>query len=87
MFLELLVWAIFDWSSVKVFASDRDQRRFPGSMIDPFGTDDAFWQITEDKTVSLRQSVKDWITTLQDELRRQKLEPFRKRAQSRSSHA
>ncbi len=78
VFLELLVWAIFDWSSVKAFESDRDQRRFPGTHIEPHRTDDAFWQMTEDGTVSLRQSVKDWITKLQDELRRQKLEPFEK---------
>lgn len=76
VFLELLVWAIFEWSSVKIFESDRDQTRFPGSNFNIHSTDDAFWQMTEDGTVSLRQSVKNWITKLQDELGLQKLEPF-----------
>ena len=76
VFFELLIWAVFDYESVKTFASDRVERRFPGSQTN-IVKDDAFWQMDEDRNITLRQSVSDWITKLQDELRRQKLEPFK----------
>lgn len=78
VFLELLVWATFGWSAVKNFERERVDRRFPGTQIDRYAKDDGFWQITGDEKASLRQSVKDWIMKLQDELQRQKLEPFEK---------
>lgn len=77
VFLELLIWAVFDYRSVKTFASDREERRFPGSQTD-IVVDDAFWQMDEDGNIARRQSVSNWITKLQEELRRQNIEPFEK---------
>ena len=56
VFLELLIWAVFDYESVKTFARNREGRRlfdFPHNFI----VDDAFWEKQEDDTLRLRQAV------------------------------
>lgn len=77
VFLELLVWAVFGYSSVRTFTNDREQRRFPGSQTDVL-VDDAFWQMDENRDLTLRESVANWISKLHDEIQQQRLEPFEK---------
>ena len=63
VFLELLIWAVCDYRSVRTFTSERVARRSPGSQFD-FVEDDGFWQRTEAGTVTIRKSVIDWISQL-----------------------
>lgn len=56
VFLELLIWAVFDFETVKKFAREREDRRYPDSKIE-ITTDDAFWQMAEDGRAYLRKSV------------------------------
>ena len=77
VFLELLIWAAFNYKSVKSFTSDRDQRRSPGSQTD-IVADDGFWQRDGDGNITLRQSVQNWIEKLRNELRRQGNQYFEK---------
>ena len=72
VFLELMIWAFFGYTSVKSFESNRADRRFPGSIIE----DDAFWQIDVDGNIQFRTSVDEWLGKLKIELRRQHRNPF-----------
>ena len=73
VFLELLIWAIFDHKSLQSFASERQDRRFPGSHTDII-SDDAYWQMTEEGDIRLRSSVREWIKQLKYRLQEQKLQ-------------
>ena len=77
VFLELLIWAAFDYTSVKSFTSDREQTRCPDSQID-IVVDDGFWQMDKDGNTTLRQSVQNWIEKLRNELRRKGSQYFEK---------
>lgn len=63
VFLEILVWAVCGYRSVKTFTSERSARRSPGSQVD-FVEDDGFWQRTRDGIITIRKSVTDWIQRL-----------------------
>lgn len=76
VFLELLIWAVFGSGAVKTFATQRDDRRFPGSLTD-FLRDDAFWQMAVDGRVSLRKSVNDRIVLLREEALHSEWRPFK----------
>lgn len=75
VFLEVLIWALFDYQSVKTFADKRIDRRHPSSQTD-IVQDDAFWQVTENGVV-LRQGVNDWIRRLAEQTVQQKGQPFK----------
>ena len=66
VFLELLIWAVYDYQSVKTFTSERVARRSPGSLVD-IVEDDGFWQRTEDGVFTLREAVTNWIQRLKQE--------------------
>ena len=72
VFLELLVWALWNSQAVKDFGNERLDRRDLCSASNL--RDDAFWQRLEGGNVVLRQSVKNWISKLEDTLRQQKQE-------------
>jgi serine/threonine protein kinase len=69
VFLELLVWALWDFQAVKAFGNERIDRRDLCSASTL--RDDAFWQRLEGGNVVLRQSVKNWISKLEDTLQQQ----------------
>ena len=75
VFLELLIWAFFGYSSVKTFETNRMDRRFPGSATDII-RDDGFWQIDTEGIIHFRASVEEWLVTLDQELRHQGHHPF-----------
>ncbi|KAL8626419.1 hypothetical protein Q9189_007890 [Teloschistes chrysophthalmus] len=77
VFLELLVWVIFDYRFVKAFANDRGGRRFPDSQTE-FTDDDAFWQMDQSGNISLRNAVTDQITNLRDTIQHRGLIYFEK---------
>ncbi|KAL8688219.1 MAG: hypothetical protein Q9218_005818 [Villophora microphyllina] len=77
VFLELLVWAIFDYEAVKTFATNRGGRRFPDSQTE-FTDDDAFWQMDEEGNISLRQAVVYWLKELRSTLQPHRLKYFEK---------
>ena len=64
VFLELLIWAVCDYRSVRSFNSERVARRSPGSQVD-LVKDDGFWQRTESGLFTIRKTVTDWIQELQ----------------------
>lgn len=66
VFLELLIWAVCDYRSVKTFTSKRVARRSPGSLVD-IVEDDGFWQRTEDGVFTLRKAVTNWIQHLKQQ--------------------
>ncbi|KAL2047079.1 hypothetical protein N7G274_001098 [Stereocaulon virgatum] len=74
VFLELLVWAVWNFRAVKAFGNERIDRRdlWSASTL----KDDAFWQRLEGGNVVLRQSVKNWISKLEDALRQPKQAPL-----------
>ncbi|KAL9596192.1 MAG: hypothetical protein Q9179_004701 [Wetmoreana sp. 5 TL-2023] len=72
VFLELLVWAVYDYTVAKKFAEERGGRRFPGSQTN-FIDDDAFWQMNQDSNIVLREAVRGRIEMLRDEMRRRGL--------------
>jgi serine/threonine protein kinase len=59
VFLELHVWAVCDYRSVKTFTSERSARRSSGSQ-----EDDGFWLRTKDGIITIRKSVTNWIQRL-----------------------
>ena len=61
--LELLIWAVEDYQSVKAFSSNRIARRSPDNQFD-FEEDDGFWQRTENGDFILRRAVMAWIRQL-----------------------
>ena len=75
VFLELLIWAVFDSRAVDTFAQDRGGRRYPGSNTNLL-RDDAFWQMAEDGKVSLRKSVTNRIELLRENVQHPKWQPF-----------
>ncbi|KAI4109377.1 MAG: hypothetical protein L6R37_000534 [Teloschistes peruensis] len=77
VFLELLVWVIFDYRSIKAFAGDRGGRRFPDSQTE-FTDDDAFWQMDQSGNISLRKAVTYQLTKLRDTIQRRGLIYFEK---------
>ena len=76
VFLELLVWAVLDYRSLKIFTSERNDRRSPGSKTD-LVEDDGFWQMAEDGMVKLRPSVVTWIENLRGKILQQERQPFK----------
>lgn len=76
VFLEILIWAVRDFRSVKTFTSQRTARRSPDSRTDIL-VDDGFWQMAEDGTATLRQSVLDCIQSLRGLVSQQEGEPFK----------
>ena len=66
VFLELLVWAVYDYQSVMNFTGDRMARGSPGTQFD-LVEDDRFWQRTEGGKFIIRQSVMAWIQQLKQE--------------------
>ena len=72
VFLELLIWAVFDNTTVEAFASNRQDKRAACDVL----TDDAFWQVDEAGIASLRKSVTLTIELLRKEISRQKGQPF-----------
>ena len=76
VFLELLIWAILDFPSVKKFANERYAKRSPGSPTDIL-EDDGFWQMAQDTTVTLRKPVLLWIQTLKEMAAQQQKQPFK----------
>lgn len=75
VFLEILIWAVFDYQSVQRFAKERFDRRYPGSQTD-FLKDDAFWQMDEERIVSCRKCVTSWIDDLKAIAESQDGSPF-----------
>ncbi|KAL9119591.1 MAG: hypothetical protein Q9187_003854 [Circinaria calcarea] len=76
VFLELLIWAVFDDEAVKSFANERVARRFPDSQIDE-GKDDTFWQIKKDDKPIRRDAVERQIKNLRNEVLHGVAEPFK----------
>ena len=56
VFLEVLVWAVFDAGKMKTFSTDRLGRGAPDSHADKV-EDDAVWVIRGDGVPKLRDSV------------------------------
>lgn len=77
VFLEIMIWAVYGYTSVKSFAKARRARRFPDSTTD-IVTDDAFWQIDTDGEIHRRSSVTEWLKKLDEDLGKQNLQLFRK---------
>lgn len=74
VFLELLVWALFDYEAVKDFSIRRQGRR---NLRDSTGIEDnAFWQEPEQGGAELRQAVEDQMDILKDEIDRKRKIPF-----------
>ena len=72
VFIEMFIWAIYGYDSVKSFGEKRVGTRRPGHV----GTDDAFWQIDNDGNIQRRQSVDKWLNDLGVELKRRNLQSF-----------
>ncbi|KAL8754987.1 MAG: hypothetical protein Q9184_004937, partial [Pyrenodesmia sp. 2 TL-2023] len=75
VFLEMLVWALLGGEAVKNFANDRYGRRNPKHARE-VSEDSAFWQVTEDNRMELRQSVRTMFRKLHDTIGHGHLEPF-----------
>ena len=76
VFLELLIWAIFNNEAVEGFTAERVARRFPESRTDAF-EDDAFWQMKEDNTPFLRGAVSYRIDELRKVALTHEAQPFK----------
>jgi serine/threonine protein kinase len=74
VFLELLLWAIFGFQSVRKFEEDRRGRSAPDSTMNI--VDDAFWQMNAGKIV-LRQAVVDRLRLLKEKVLEQESQPFK----------
>ena len=72
VFIEMLIWAVYDYDSVKSFGDSRDGPRVPNGAL----TDDAFWHIDLDGNPQRRRSVDEWFTNLDQELKRRNLQPL-----------
>lgn len=74
VFLELLIWTVFDFEAVERLGNERNGRALPDSKTDV--VDDAFWQIAGDGTISLRKPVHEWIGRLWKDLGQPEWQPF-----------
>ena len=70
VFLEMLIWAVYDYDSVTSFGDSRDGKRFP----DHYLTDDAFWHMDNDRNIKRRPSVDEWLEKLNEELKSRNLQ-------------
>lgn len=70
VFVEMLIWVVYDYESVKSFRDSRDGKRFPDSVL----TDDAFWQMDINKNPQRRRSVDEFLENLGGELQRRNLQ-------------
>lgn len=77
VFLEMLIWAVLGYQSVKEFGDKRLERRYPGSLTD-WLEDDAFWQMLPNGDIILRKAVEDMIKTLGEAVLEQRDQPFEK---------
>ncbi|KAL8921395.1 MAG: hypothetical protein Q9208_005721 [Pyrenodesmia sp. 3 TL-2023] len=77
VFLEMLVWALLGGEAVKDFANDRHGRRNPKHARE-VSEDSAFWQVTEDNRMELRQNVRTMFRKLHDTIEHGHLVPFGK---------
>lgn len=68
VFLELLVWALFDFEAVKQFKKERSARRDLSAASSR--EDDAFWQRDESQSIVLRKAVDAIILRLEDRVKR-----------------
>ena len=68
VFLELLVWALFDFETVKKFKKERFARRDLSAASSR--EDDAFWQRDESQSIVLRKAVDAYILSLEDRVKR-----------------
>ncbi len=75
VFLELLIWAVLDCQAVDSFASERVDRRYPGSQT-YLAEDDSYWQKAESGGITLRKQVLDWIERLKSKVQKQRQQPF-----------
>ena len=66
VFLQLLIWAVFEYQAITDFDKERFARRCPNSPTD-FIEDDAFWQMDEDGSVKLRASVHKYVQRLRED--------------------
>lgn len=76
VFLELLIWAVLGFRSVEEFASERHDRRYPGSQTDIL-SDDSYWQMAEDGSIIVRKTVLQKIEVLKENVMRQAQQPFK----------
>lgn len=67
LFLELIIWAVFGYESVRQFSHDRHARRHPYSETIII-QDDAFWQVGPDNRPIVRPSVVNWIARVKQTL-------------------
>ena len=77
VFLEMLIWAVFNFQSVEEFGKERVDHRFPGSFT-AIRKDDAFWQMLPNSDIILRKAVKDMIKDLGVAVLQQRDQPFEK---------
>ena len=75
VFLEMLIWAVYDYDAVNTFRRSRDGKRFPDDANYVL-MDDAFWQIDILGTIHHRDSVSKWLGDLGKELEFRNLQPF-----------
>lgn len=68
VFLELLIWALFDFEAVKRFKKERYARRDLSAIFSR--EDDAFWQRDESQSIVLRKAVDAYILRLEDRVKR-----------------
>lgn len=73
VFLELLVWAVFDSKSVKIFTEERVRKRTPSDHF----TEDGFLEKHPNETVTLRDPVQHWIGKLEKKVVEQRQQPFK----------
>ncbi|CAF9934583.1 MAG: hypothetical protein HETSPECPRED_009275 [Heterodermia speciosa] len=65
----MLIWAVYDYDSVKSFGDSRDGKRFP----DHYLIDDAFWHMDNDRNIKRRPSVDMWLENLRGQLQHRNL--------------
>ncbi|KAL8792076.1 MAG: hypothetical protein Q9195_005331 [Heterodermia aff. obscurata] len=70
VFIEMLIWAVYDYDSVKSFGDSRVGRRSPDNAF----FDDAFWQIDDDRNFIRRPSVDEWLEKLGGKLQHENLQ-------------
>ena len=75
VFLEVLVWAVFDYKGVQEFSNDRFARRFPDSHYNTVD-DDSYWQMDNNGAVTVRKAVGNWIKKLKDEVQKDERSTF-----------
>ncbi|KAG8534357.1 uncharacterized protein KY384_001201 [Bacidia gigantensis] len=72
VFLELLVWAVLGFNSLKEFEEKRIKKRVPDQLL----TDNGYWEMRDGK-VELRPAVKDWIEKLKVAIANEPQQPFK----------